>query len=146
MKSTFGLILPALIPSWRFFETIEPSPRVQWAFVSEKGDPPADWHSLQPRPRSVAPLASIVRLFWNPVRNDALFVVSCAERIQQRATDHSIQEIKRRIQAELRKSQQDSAAQNFQFRLVFVRRVQTGLEQEILFTSAAFPVREPEQQ
>lgn len=71
----------------------------------------------------------IRRLFWNPDWNDTLFVVSCAERIQENPTEHNIAEIKRRIS-------EDVSQGAFQFRLVFVHR--DG--EDIVFVSDVFPL------
>lgn len=95
MWRTIGLLLPALIPSWRFFKSIEPSPRIQWRWDAPGGD--HDWREFRPRPQSVSVLQMIKRLFWNPDWSDYLYVVSCAERIQQDPTAHSIEEIRRAI-------------------------------------------------
>ncbi|MEM9341792.1 MAG: hypothetical protein AAGA87_01980 [Pseudomonadota bacterium] len=119
------LVLPVLIPSWRFFKAIEPSPRVQWAMAS---DSPV-WLEFRPRPFRVSRLEMIRRLFWNPDWNDTLFVVSCAERIQENPTEHNIAEIKRRIS-------EDVSQGAFQFRLVFVHR--DG--EDIVFVSDVFPL------
>lgn len=139
MLKTLSLILPVIVPSWRFFKTIEPSPRVQWTLISAGDTAPAVWREFQPRPATVAPFRMVLRLFWNPDRNDELFVVSCAERIQQQPTDHSIAEIRRRIQHNIQTMRIDAADSHFQFRLVFVHREQTSLVQEVVFLSETFP-------
>jgi hypothetical protein len=136
MLKTLSLILPVLLPSWRFFQTIEPSPRVQWALLSKGG---GDWQELRPRPMSVTALQMLVRLFWNAPRNDALFVVSCAERITENPTAHSINEITRRILEDLKHGAEGKTASAAQFRLVFISRDDTGICQDILFQSDPFP-------
>jgi hypothetical protein len=139
MLKTLALILPVLIPSWRFFKAIEPSPRVEWA-LRAKGDSAAVvWHPFRPRPLKVTPLQMVTRLFWNPDWNDALFVVSCAERIEQEPTDHSITEITRRIQQDIARMPMDATADLLQFRLVFVHREGTDLVREIVFLSDLVP-------
>ena len=35
----FRYVLPALIPSWRFFDYIAPSPRIEFAVVAAVDDP-----------------------------------------------------------------------------------------------------------
>ncbi len=139
MMQTLSLVLPVLIPSWRFFKSIEPSPRVQWALCSEQDATPLDWQDFRPRPLTVTPIGMILRLFWNPNWNDALFVVSCAERIQQDPTEHSIQEITRRIQADIGQMAMDATGKMVRFRLVFVHREDGELEQEVVFLSDAVP-------
>ncbi|MGE0591673.1 MAG: hypothetical protein AB7G23_00935 [Vicinamibacterales bacterium] len=85
------LLLPALIPSWRFFDRIGPAPRVEHVLLGASGgrqttgpEPGTDtsgprWREVHPRPATVSPLAMLRRLFWNPRRNEALYLVSCAE-------------------------------------------------------------------
>ncbi len=109
------LLLPALIPSWRFFDRIGPAPRVEYALLwasggRQAGEPEPGtlarggtgsgagtdtqagtqtgsatdasgrrWREVHPRPATVSPLAMLQRLFWNPRRNEALYLVSCAE-------------------------------------------------------------------
>ncbi|MGB5871897.1 MAG: hypothetical protein WBH04_17040 [Albidovulum sp.] len=87
----------------------------------------------------VTPLQMVTRLFWNPDWNDALFVVSCAERILQEPTDHSITEITRRIQQDIAQMPMDVSADLLQFRLVFVHREGTDLVREIVFLSDLVP-------
>jgi hypothetical protein len=128
MRKTLSLVLPVLIPSWQFFKTIEPSPRVQWAQID--GDAPR-WQEFRPRPQRLGPLRMLRRLFYNAAWNEALFLVSCAERIEAEPTTHSITEIQRRILATL-PYMPDAT---LQFRLIFIDR--NG--QDLLYRSAPFP-------
>ncbi len=132
---TLSLILPVLLPSWRFFKTVEPSPRVQWAFVAQRGMA-QNWHEYRPRPHRIALWRVFIRLFYNAARNDALFVVSCAERIEESPTDHSIAEITRRIRVDILAT--EHRCNQAQFRLVFVSCGETEITQEVLFVSAPF--------
>ncbi|MEP1613171.1 MAG: hypothetical protein ABJL72_14760 [Roseobacter sp.] len=134
------LILPVLIPSWRFFKEIEPSPRVQWALVSDDASTP-DWQEFRPRPQHVTLLQMALRLFWNPGWNETLFIVSCAERITQYGSHHSINEIRQRIQRDIDQLPIDLTEKLMRFRLVFVSRGETGLTQEVLFLSETYPVQ-----
>lgn len=139
MIKTLSLILPVLIPSWRFFKTIEPSPRVEWMLIAENGDFPKDWQPFRPKPLQVTWPEMVFRLFWNPQGNEDLFVVSCAERIAQNPTDHSIQEIQQRIQRDCASMQVDLTRRSLRFRLVFVHIGKAGLNQDVLFVSDPFP-------
>lgn len=143
MLKTLSLILPVLIPSWRFFKAIEPSPRVQWAVFSASDISAENWHEFRPRPPKVTPLQMLGRLFWNPKWNDALFVVSCAERIALDPHPHSINEINCRILSDLRHLPMDAAGKLMRFRLVFVHRAEAGLVQEVVFLSDAVQVQAP---
>lgn len=157
MWKTIALILPILVPSWRFFKTIDPSPRVQWVLTSAGADAPKaplNWQEFRPRPAYLSPLQMFRRLFWNPVWNESLFLVSCAERIQECPTDHSINEIRQRILREIMRipasvtktgttessTESSTTDKMLQFRLLFVHRDGAQLTKEVLFISERFPV------
>lgn len=146
MLKTLSLALPVLIPSWRFFKEIEPSPRVQWALGSTREVSEGDWHEFRPRPLVVTPFQMFRSLFWNPAWNETLFIVSCAERIAQQPTDHSVNAIKRRIFQEIERMRTDATGKWMRFRLVFVCRDETGMSQEIVFLSDPYPVQRPSEQ
>ena len=133
MMHLLGLLLPALIPSWRFFKSVEPSPRVQWA--AEDGV----WHAFRPRPAHVSVAQMMGLLFWNPDWNDYLYVVSLAERMVVAPSDHSEAEIYRRVQAEaMRCGVTDGRVQ---YRLIFLSREEKGLVEEELYRADPIPVR-----
>lgn len=135
MLRSFQLLLPALIPSWRFFDVIAPSPRIEFAWLASIQDTADQWHEFRPRPVRLSFTAMLRRLFWNPEWNETLFLVSCAERMIENPTAHSHQEILARIKASLKKTIQDAAAPYLQFRLVFISRHENELRREILFIS-----------
>lgn len=134
------LILPVLLPSWRFFQSIEPSPRGQWKLPSERNDGTSSWQEFRPRPHKVAPLKMIRHLFWNPGWNEILYLVSCAERIQQSGSLHSIDQISQRILSEIARLNIDTVEKSMQFRLVFVHRRDEGLATEVVFLSEEYAV------
>lgn len=94
------LLLPALIPSWNFFDVIGPSPRVEYARLASP-DSDGTWIEFRPRPDHLPVTDMIRRLAWNARWNEALFVMSCAERLLDAPTRHSEDEIYRRIAADL---------------------------------------------
>jgi len=131
MINFLSLLLPGFIPSWQFFKSVQPSPRVQWRMLSDDGS--GDWRDYNPRPQSLPPVAMLRRLFWNPDWNDTLFMVSLSERLMDTPTDHSVHEIQRRIGVTAASS---GASGRHQFRLVFVSRDGADLVQEITYLSA----------
>ena len=134
MPNPLRLLLPALIPSWNFFDVIAPSPRVEYALTVGRDDAPNDWRAFRPRPERV-PLATMARrLVWNPRLNETLFVVSCAERLIDNPTDHSQDEIFRRIAADL--AREPDAESWLSFRLVFLSREGDAIDSEVLYQSA----------
>ena len=118
MMRTLALILPVLIPSWRFFRAVDPSPRVQW----KRGC--GAWQELRPRPQRLGPGAMLRRLVWNPHWNDMLFVVSCAERLEQGPDPVALREIARRV----------PAGPDVQFRIVLVHDDGTTATEEVIHT------------
>jgi hypothetical protein len=138
MLRTVQLILPALIPSWNFFDVIAPSPRIEYQLLDDAGKPRGDWQAFRPRPDNISPLTMLRRLIWNPHWNESLFLVSCAERLSQDITpEHSEREILTRMKRDL---QAEMDAPQFRFRLVFIHREDEALTQEILYTSAPEPL------
>lgn len=132
MLTTLKLLLPALIPSWRFFSGVAPSPRVEYAVLG--GDPPV-WREYRPRPAHLPVWRMVLRLLWNPRWNDALYLVALSERLAEHETDHSIREIETRVREEF--SGIKPAAQ-LQFRLMFVHREGEDLLREEGYRSVPF--------
>ena len=136
--NTLKLLLPAVIPSWRFFDFIAPSPRVQYTLLSNADARPDSWQEFRPRPQSLSLFTLPGRMFWNPRWNESLFLVSCAERLVDYPTRHSEDEIWQRIACQLLRDMTDaelSVPTFLQFRLVFVKRSEGYLEQTVLFHS-----------
>lgn len=138
MLAIIQLLLPALLPSWRFFDVIAPSPRIQFALLQSKTETPTYWREFRPRPAQVSIIKFIIRLFWNPTRNENLFLVSCAERIIEHPTRHSEDEIFNRLVSDFRANALDvrvSELSYVKFRLLLVRREEGGLQQDVIFNS-----------
>ncbi|WP_108263213.1 hypothetical protein [Mangrovicoccus ximenensis] len=122
MPGTFRLLLPALLPSWRFFSGVGPSPRIE---IREEG---GLWREFGPRPAHVPPRRMLRRLFWNPRWNDRLYLASLAERMAEAPTAHSLSELRTRILRDLPPGR-------WSFRLIFVFDHGAGLEREVLWSS-----------
>ena len=129
MLRLLSLLLPALIPSWRFFQTVAPSPRVEYRLI--RRGRAGDWAEDRPRPARVSLWKMLRRMMWNPDWNEQLFIVSCAEHIVEEPNQHAIDEINRRI-ARLLPLEEDT---ELQFRLVFWHRQEAQLIKEVEFES-----------
>lgn len=132
------LLLPALIPSWNFFDVIVPSPRVQFSILNKKSDSAEKWQEFRPRPVYLSVWQMLGRMFWNPVWNESLFIMSCAERLIEYPTQHSEDEILKRIKADLISDNDNNAIKDttqVKFRLVFIRREGDSLKEEVKFQS-----------
>lgn len=141
MLRSLSLFLPAIIPSWNFFDVIAPSPRVEYALLGTPDTEAQDWQLFRPRPARISFLTMLRRLFWNPRWNDSLFVTSCAERLLQDINpDHSEGEILVRLRRGLANTGTD--ARFLQFRLVFIHREDDTLIRDIEYISRIYPIKE----
>ena len=137
MFRSLQLLLPALLPSWGFFDYIQPSPRIQLRFLDASHTPISQWQEWRPRPTHVSPLQMARRLVWNAHWNETLFAMSCAERIAEQHTRHSEQQILKCIVHDWQRGVLTSpiAADAVQFRLMFVQRQLRQLVDEQRFLS-----------
>lgn len=137
--NTLKLLLPALIPSWHFFDIITASPRIQYALLDDEDETGSNWSEFRPRPPSVSIRQTLHRLFFNAKWNESLFLVSCAERILLNASSqqvsHSENEILERISNELKINNPLLNTTYLQFRLVCVKREQDQLLEEVSYLS-----------
>ncbi len=128
-----SLLLPALIPSWRFFKTVAPSPRVEYRVIGGAGA--RDWQEDRPRPRDISVAALLWRMVWNPDWNEQLFLVSCAERMIEEPSQHSLDEILTRVARLLPVGQG-----LLQIRLVFISREGDALVKTVEYESEPVPL------
>lgn len=113
LRKTLSLLLPTLFPSWRFFQTVGPSPRIEYRIV--QNGQASDWAQSHPLPEHVSALQMLGRMLWNPARNTQLYMVSLAERLVSGIHDHSEAELNRLIQEQVLATQGQ-----LQFRLMFL--------------------------
>ena len=143
MTHIFKLLLPTLFPSWRFFDVIAPSPRIQYALLNAAGEITDVWQEFRPHPAHLPFKQILQRMVWNPDWNESLFLTSCAERLLEKSTAHSEDEILNRIMADLRKTATHTrlnTATQLQFRLQLIQRNGQTIEQEIVFYSRIQPI------
>ena len=115
MLRLFSLFLPTVIPSWRFFKTVAPSPRIEYRLIS--GESKGRWQEDRPRPEHLGGWQILRRMLWNPDWNEQLYLVSCSERLIEAPSQHSIDEINLRVAKVL-----PAGTGSLQFRLVFLSR------------------------
>ena len=129
------LLLPALIPSWRFFKAVQPSPRVEWGITSST-QMVENWQEYRPRPAQLNAVQMARRMFWNAAWNESLFLVSLSERLMGTGSDHSLAEltarIKRDVVAQIPPPPKDAI---LQFRLIFVERDGDQVQRHITYQS-----------
>ncbi|MEO9819194.1 MAG: hypothetical protein ABJQ34_14880 [Paracoccaceae bacterium] len=135
MRRTIELLLPALIPSWRFFKSVEASPRIEYRILQDSSH--TEWKTSFERPVSLKAWQFALRLLWNSDWNDHLFMVSCAERLTEHPTQHSIDELNTRIS---RRIDGANLSGSLQFRLLFLSRYEHRLVKEIEYESQPVPL------
>ncbi|MQQ08989.1 hypothetical protein GFB49_11035 [Epibacterium sp. SM1979] len=133
MLRVISLLLPALIPSWRFFKSVAPSPRVEYRVIG--GAHAQDWQEDRPRPATISVATLVRRMVWNPAWNEQLFLVSCAERMIEEPSPHSLNEILIRV-ARLLEAQEGL----LQIRLVFIAREGEALVKTVEYESDPVPI------
>lgn len=133
-------LLPALLPSWRFFNDIGPSPRLEFCVLLHAGDSPLRWQPLRPPPQHITVAAQLRRLVWNPHGNEALYLLSSSEKILQRQSIAAQMDIARRMTAAFASGEIATMPQDrfFVFRLLEVARGEDGLLSQVSFESPVF--------
>lgn len=133
MLGTLRLLLPILLPSWRFFAGVGPSPRVQGLLSTGDRSAP-DWRDFGQPPENLSAFTMLCRLFFSPGRNEDLFLVSLSERMITDPTDHTLREIWTRIDQAVPPGQIC-----LRFRLCFVSRENEDLVSDTLYQSDPRP-------
>ncbi len=133
-------LMPALIPSWRFFDTIGPSPRIEYALLSAADDKPTDWHAFQPLPQHLSCARVMLRMVWNPDWNETLYLLRCAEKLLEDASVHAERELSVRI-VRLLAPVNASRTNRFWlvFRIVLVQRTDASIVREPAYESRPLP-------
>ncbi len=133
MLRLLSLLLPALIPSWRFFKTVAPSPRIEYRLIGPDGA--GGWQEDRPRPRHLSFGQMLRRMLWNPDWNEQLYLVSCSERLIEAPSQHSLDEINIRVARLL-----PPGPQQLQFRLVFLSREGDQIVKLVEYESTPVPL------
>ncbi len=95
----FKHLLPILFPSWRFFSSIGPSPRIEVGFIADKNSEPLEWLPFRPLPKKINFTLGIQQLFHSPLWNERLYINTCAEHLFEDYSEFREREIGRRLVA-----------------------------------------------
>jgi hypothetical protein len=138
-------LLPALIPSWRFFDRIGPSPRIEFDVGTSGDEIDAAWREVRPKPAHVSVRIMLARLFWNPRGNESLYLVSCAERLLDDPSAERAAELWARVADVIRAERAGAngpAASHLRVRIVHVIRQGGRVVRHVAFVSGARRLRE----
>lgn len=137
---SLNLLLPALIPSWRFFDEIAPSPRIEYALLNAEQSAVQTWQEVHPIPARLSAGDILKNMVYNARWNERLYLVSCAERLMKNGSERCQREILERIQTALKHTCAGTVnSPRLQFRLVFITRNKDTLEKHITFISPVLP-------
>lgn len=140
---SLNLLLPALIPSWRFFDEIAPSPRIEYALLNAEQSAVQTWQEFHPIPARLSAGDILKNMVYNARWNERLYLVSCAERLMKNGSERCQSEIFERIQTVLKRERAGSTGTPYlQFRLVFITRstdAKDALDRHITFISPVLP-------
>ena len=144
VSHSLALFLPALAPSWRFFEEIKPSPRIEIAVLRGERAEARRWSEFRPKPETVSIGALIVRLVFNPHRNENLYLLTACEKLLLEESQAARRTILARIRSDL-SGVAASEAQNPErswvvFRIAALRREGGALVKEVAYESAPEPL------
>ncbi len=128
-------LLPALIPSWRFFDYIRPAPRIEYAIVTKADDPAPRWQEFRPRPDRLSVATTLRRLLWNPRWNETLFMVTCAEKLLDDPSAWHEDELLTRIAAGIPR-EPITVPTYLMFRIVMVKREGEEITERVSFVSS----------
>lgn len=132
-------LLPALLPSWRFFDAVGPSPRIEVRWRSGEDARPAAWQPWRPRPVRLPVTRMLLRLVWNPAWNETLFQVRCAERLIEGDLEFPRRELERCLARDLRAP----GAEAFQYRVLALQRRGARVQPEVMFLSGWLTLADP---
>jgi len=138
----FKLILPTIIPSWRFFDVIAPSPRIEYVLLDKNNKLLTEWCEFRPRPQSLSFFSMLARMLWNVRWNENLFMISCAERIFENSPTQYLSELEilKRIRKSLLCDSDVLAVENIQFHLILLEKNNNKIDQSIFFESRIAPL------
>jgi hypothetical protein len=135
-----SLLLPVLFPSWRFFDAIGPALRVEYALVDGAELAGARWREYRPRPARRSLAAILGGLCFDPVGNERLFALACAERIAGGERGFPEREIRARVARSLRGEAAARGAARLAFRVRRCARDGDAVRSEVVFTSELAPL------
>lgn len=129
------LFIPALIPSWNFFDSVNPSPTIQYLLLEEQTSNNAEWLDFRPRPNNISFKQMLTRLLWNPKWNESLFLVSCCERIAEQLSEDMTAFCEKEIFERLKYDLKPNKVSQLQFRILIIQKQDDKFIEEIIYQS-----------
>lgn len=139
----FKLLLPILFPSWRFFRSIDPSPRIEYGYCESFNESPERWYPLSRIPDHFNFTSSILHLFFNPDWNQQLFMNTCAEHVFEAPNQRWENFIKKRILNDKKIVRKSLILEKniIQFRIKAIINNESQITSQIIFISNPFAMK-----
>jgi hypothetical protein len=134
------LFLPIIFPSWRFFSSIGPSPRIEVGFVADTNSEPEEWLPFRRLPKKINFTLALQQLFHNPLWNERLYINTCAEHLFEGYSEFREREIGERLVAAVLKKEIvfDGEFHYLVFRIRALEVEAGQVKDEIVFVSKPF--------
>ena len=129
----FWLVLPVVVPSWRFFDVIAPSPRIEFAWSEAPDTPPALWREFRPLPSSLTRSQHLRRLWWDPQGNESLYLLSCADKVWADHSAFAIVEIRHRLWRAVAQGEIAREGRYLSYRIRTIERVEQRFREDIAY-------------
>lgn len=127
------LLLSAVFSPWQFFKESVLSPCIEFALVEPGDSNSVSWQRYGIRPKSLSFLDFIKSIFFNPIANEILYTLDCAERLILDSSKDDEYEIFHRIKNDIqRRGINTSERCKLQFRLFLINK---DGKQETVFIS-----------
>lgn len=138
------LFLPILFPSWRFFSSIGPSPRIEMGFTADKNSEPQKWFPFRPLPKRINFTLGLQQLFHNPLWNERLYINTCAEHLFEGYSEFREREIGQRLVAAVLNKEivPDGEFHYLVFRICALELEAGQVRDEVVFVSKPFTLRD----
>ncbi len=135
------LIFPAIFPSWRFFSSIGPSPRIQISLLMTADSEPEIWQEFRARPARLTVGQGLLRLIHNPRWNEFLYLNTCAERLFEMESPWHQQEIAMRIGAALASGEIAMHGERYwRYRIVAIENNPEAVTETIVLVSDVYSI------
>lgn len=130
------LLLPVLVPSWRFFDVIAASPRIDYGWSDAVSVEPVHWHPFCPPPAVLGFGQQLCGLVWNPNRNAALYLVSCGDRVVHGGDAFALAEIRSALLRAAGQGELVKDGLQLHLRIRSVERQDTAMMEEVVYREA----------
>lgn len=138
-----ALILPIVMPSWRFFDVIAPAPHIEFGWADSATSNALAWRPFLPTPATIDWPLRLRHLWSNAARNETLYLLACADQVCYATSARAAAEIRARLERALANGSLDRQGPYLCLRIRTVVRVGTELQETVAYSAPPWPVAAP---